>query len=62
MDTVYYTVKEIAALLKVSTRTILDRIRADELKAFKIGKDWRVSKKNLEEWIQRQMGDQSVGD
>ena len=45
------TVKEIAEFLKVNSITIQRAIKRGELKAFKPGKDWRVHKEDLIEWI-----------
>lgn len=51
MDGEFYTVKELANYLKVHPRTILNHIRSGDIRAFKIGKDWRVPKESLQEWL-----------
>ena len=51
--------KKLPVSFKLNPRTILDRIRSGELKAFKVGKDWRVSKTALEEWIHQRSEENS---
>jgi len=38
----YYTVKEVAELLKVTERTVRNWIRKGQIKAIKIGRVWRI--------------------
>lgn len=49
-DIEVYTLKEIEELLQVTRRTIYNWIKDGKLKAFKVGKGWRVSKEALEEF------------
>lgn len=42
-----YTVKEVAEMLKVSTKTIYRYIDSGKLKATKLGKSWRITNKHL---------------
>ena len=46
-----YTLKEVAEILKVSRQTIYNYLKAGRLKATKIGKEYRVTKEDLEEFI-----------
>lgn len=46
-----YTVVEVAAILKVTERTIYNYIKAGSLKAAKIGKHWRVKAVDLQAFI-----------
>lgn len=46
-----YTLKEVAKILKVSRQTIYNYLKAGRLKATKIGKEYRVTKEDLEEFI-----------
>ena len=46
-----YTVKETADILKISYRKCLDLINSGELKASKVGKVFRVTKKNIDDHI-----------
>lgn len=51
-DIEVYTLKEIEELLQVTRRTIYNWIKSGKLKAFRIGKEWRVTKEALEEFTQ----------
>ena len=50
------TVDEIAEYLRVSRATICRWCGTGKLPAFKIGKSWRVQKKDLERFINQQRG------
>jgi excisionase family DNA binding protein len=43
----YLTVKEAAALFRVSTKTMLRWIKAGTLPATKLGRDWRIARSDL---------------
>lgn len=45
------TVHEVADLLKVKESTVRQWINADELRAIKFGKEWRVAYKDLEAYL-----------
>lgn len=50
-----YTIKEVAELIGVSKRTIFRYIHTNstpQLKAFKVGKTWRISEMDLMEFIE----------
>ena len=51
-DIEVYTLKEIEELLQVTRRTIYNWIKGGKLKAFRIGKEWRVTKEALEDFTQ----------
>lgn len=51
-DLEVYTLKEIEELLHVTRRSIYNWIKDGKLKAFKIGKEWRVTRQALEEFMQ----------
>jgi excisionase family DNA binding protein len=57
-DIEVYTLKEIEDLLHVTRRTLYNWIKAGKLKAFRIGKEWRVTKEALEEFTQTGTADQ----
>jgi len=44
----YYTIDELAIVLKISRRTIERQIKNGEIKAIKIGRQWRIRKKDFE--------------
>lgn len=45
------TVHEVADMLKVKESTVRTWIRESELRAVKLGRDWRVSIKDLEAFV-----------
>ena len=49
-DLEVYTLEEITELLQVTRRTIYNWIKDGKLKAFKVGRGWRVTKEALEEF------------
>lgn len=51
-DIEVYTLKEIEDLLHVTRRTLYNWIKYGKLKAFRIGKEWRVTREALEEFTQ----------
>lgn len=48
-----YTIEEVAAILHMTRRSIYSYVKEGKLKAVKMGRFWRVSQKNLEEFIDR---------
>ena len=48
----YLTPEEVAELLKVSPKMIMDSLRAGTIPGTKIGKFWRIPKGVLEEWLE----------
>jgi len=52
----YYTVKEIAEMLKVTMKTIYRIIEAGELPAARVGKSLRISETNLKKYLDKQTG------
>ena len=51
-DIEVYTLKEIEDLLHVTRRTLYNWIKNKKLKAFRIGKEWRVTREALQEFTQ----------
>lgn len=47
-----YTIQEVAAILKVTRRTVYSYLKAGDLKAVKIGKYWKVTPENLKDFIE----------
>lgn len=52
---IVYTVNDLMDILQVSRRTILKYIKEKRIKAFKLGYDWRITKKHLDEFIEDSM-------
>jgi excisionase family DNA binding protein len=53
LDEPLFTVHEIAMALRVSPATVLRRIRAGELKAIRVGREWRVAKSEWSAYFER---------
>ena len=50
-DLKLYSVKEIAEICGVSSRTVWNYIKAGKLEAFKVGRQWRVSEAQLKAFV-----------
>jgi excisionase family DNA binding protein len=48
-------VKEVAKILKVSTRTVIRLAERGELTAFKVGDLWRFRRSDVDDYIQQQI-------
>lgn len=46
-----YTIEELVILLHVTRRTIYNYIKEGKLKAVKMGKYWRVTQKQLDDFL-----------
>ncbi|MFH1462157.1 MAG: helix-turn-helix domain-containing protein [bacterium] len=49
----FYLVEELAEKLRVSNMTIYRYIKADKLKAYKIGKEFRIEKKEFDKFLDK---------
>ena len=47
----FYTPEELAKELKVHYKTILNQIKKGTIKAYKIGNQYRIKKKDIQWWI-----------
>lgn len=47
-------IRDVAALLKVGEKTVYSMAQSAELPAFKVRGQWRFSRKDIEEWIEKQ--------
>lgn len=45
------TVKEVAALLRVSTQTLYKMLEHGEIPAVKVGSQWRFDRERIREWL-----------
>lgn len=52
-DIKIYTVPELKELLHVSQRTIYNYITMGQLKAVKLGREWRVTEEALKDFLER---------
>lgn len=57
MEKPYLTVEEVADLLQVSVETVRGYInrKRNKLPAFKVGREWRVRRKDLDRWVEENM-------
>lgn len=46
-----YSIKEVAEILKVSTKTVYKHIWSGKLKALKAGRQYRITKEALEDYL-----------
>lgn len=51
LENQFYTLEEIAKMLKVSYLTVYRWVRAGKLLSFKVGKQYRIKNKDLESFI-----------
>lgn len=49
----FYTAREIADILKVNIMTIYRYIKAGKIKAYKIGKEFRIEKREFDKFLDR---------
>lgn len=52
LSTPMLTIHEVAELLKVKEATVRAWIHANDLRAVKFGKEWRVAQKDLEAYLE----------
>jgi excisionase family DNA binding protein len=50
----FLTTQEVLDCLKVTARTIYRLIKAGDLPAIRIGRQWRFRRSDLNEWLNRQ--------
>ena len=55
-DEQYYTIEEVAKMLKVVYLTVYRWIQDDKLKAYKAGKQYRIKHKDLEGFLSIKKG------
>jgi excisionase family DNA binding protein len=48
------TIKDVAAILKMAEKTVYSMAQAGELPAFKIRGQWRVRRKDFDDWVEQQ--------
>lgn len=51
-ETTYYTIKEVASLLKVAYLTVYRWIQAGKLTAYQVEKQYRINKIDFEKFMQ----------
>jgi excisionase family DNA binding protein len=58
----FLTPKEVSDFLRVSTQTVLRWIKEGKLPAYKVGRVWRISKVDLDKWLNQQRTPRKVDD
>lgn len=53
MEYDFLTVKELANTLKVNKMTVYRYIKAGKIEAYKIGKDYRITKKEFDNFLEK---------
>lgn len=49
----FYTSAEIAEMLRLHVQVVQRKLQAGEIPAYRIGKEWRVERSQLMEWLER---------
>jgi len=47
------SVKQLAEFLQVSEQTIIRALKKEELKGFKVARDWRIEKEEILNWLKK---------
>ncbi len=55
-DERFYTIKEVAELLKVSDGGVRKWLKTGKLKGIKLGRIWRIKKSDLDEFVNERRG------
>lgn len=53
-DSPFLTLGEVLRYLRVNARTVYRLIRTGELPAIRIGRQWRIRRRDLEHWLEAQ--------
>ena len=53
MNVKFYTIEEVAAILRVNPATVRQLIASGELNATKVGRQYRISEQQLQDYINR---------
>lgn len=54
MADTFYTIEEIARMLKVSEAKVRQLIQSGELEAIQVGRQYRITKEAFEDYVRRQ--------
>jgi excisionase family DNA binding protein len=52
-DLSFYTSAEVASLLRLNVQVVQRKLQAGEIPGYRVGKDWRVERAQLLEWLER---------
>ena len=56
----FYTLKEVAEILRVSRQTIYNNLKRGRIKATKYGKEYRISEEELQDLLKNGYGAQRI--
>ncbi len=51
-NTEFFTTSELADKLKMNVQVITRKVQAGDIKAYKIGKEWRIPEQSVFEWLE----------
>lgn len=57
MDSDIMTIRQVAAYLKITEKTAYRLTGEGKIPGFKVGGAWRFRKREIDEWIDKQMSD-----
>ncbi|OQX53105.1 MAG: hypothetical protein B5M48_03975 [Candidatus Omnitrophica bacterium 4484_213] len=60
MKTDIMTIKEVANYLKMTEKTIYRLAKERKIPSFKVGGNWRFKKEAIDEWIERNMHNETT--
>ena len=49
----FYTAEEVADLLRLNHQVVQRKLQAGEIPGYKLGREWRVERRQLLEWLER---------
>lgn len=53
-----YTVKDLQEILEISRPTVYELLKRHEFRWIQVGKNYRISKKSFDEWLDQKMENQ----
>ena len=56
--TEFFTTAELAEKLKMNVQVITRKVQAGDIKAYKIGKEWRIPEQSVFEWLESNVNSQ----
>jgi excisionase family DNA binding protein len=59
-NTEFFTTSELADKLKMNVQVITRKVQAGEIKAYKIGKEWRIPEPSVFEWLEANVNKQGA--
>ena len=61
-NTEFFTTAELAQKLKMNVQVITRKVQAGEIRAYKIGKEWRIPEPSVFEWLEANANSTKLGD